>query len=302
MLIRLQTQKSGRILQNQLFSTKTWIYQNRPIHLGIKPYYISTMNDTQHSFSTNAQSTSENKTKQTNIITSNDNDFTILYKRDPKRTFFPRVLFGSSMVHSAYWLWYVLDFIPAVNAANIEMIQVNPSVGYVGFTLSAIMLGAATIYPKYLIGEIAFDTRKQMKCIKCHTFPFMTYERSKYFELDAHVSIQMDAHPDKKQNLGQHQIFPNGHIPITVQNMNGFLLLDLPKDNSNHNEIKDKLNLQAFLMGWGLRTKRKGNRNQQLTVQKGQNNDEANAEQEKQHKMNAQLWSAKRKKQSRRRN
>ncbi|KAL7524627.1 hypothetical protein ACHAWF_001028 [Thalassiosira exigua] len=93
--------------------------------------------------------------------------WTLLYHRNPSKSTAPRTMLGVSTFNFSYWVWYVLDFTPSVNASaqakaalgqidpeTLEMLLINPSVGYVGLGVaSAIWLGAY-LYTKQLVSAI----------------------------------------------------------------------------------------------------------------------------------------------------
>lgn len=194
----------------------------------------------------------------------------IIYARNPKRRFFARALLGSSTVHMAYWAWYVLDFTPAVNASNIEMIQMDPTVGYVGWTLSVIMLGGASLYPKYLIGEISVSHAKTKndKIIKCHTFPLVNLE-TVGTHVDGNITkIRMDTEDNKRKQLVDEGKLPIGHVAVEMEGMRGNFLLDVKEDQG---EVVDKIDLVAFLMGWRTTATEIVSKNLQTKKTKGNN-------------------------------
>jgi len=216
------------------------------------------------SFSTTSSSNT-NISTNTNTNTNQNSTLIPIYQRDSKRTFFPRALLSFSTLHFGYWIWYVLDFTPAVNASQMEQLYVDPNMGYVGLAMSAGMMGAAGIYPRFLISEIWYDTYKNQAKIQCFSLPFCSPKSISQFEIDNHnnnnidkvvdlktTTLKMDAEPKKLTNLAQNSIFPMGHTPIHIQNQTGFLLLDI-NDNVEYNEIVNQEKLQALLLGWSLK-------------------------------------------------
>jgi len=98
----------------------------------------------------------------------------LLYQRDPERLLFPRYLVGFNMFHSVYWVWYVVDFVPAVAAKGA--FEVNELVGSVGLGLALIMLGGSCLYPRFLVGEISRTQKGNGTIVKCYTLPFVRLE------------------------------------------------------------------------------------------------------------------------------
>lgn len=177
----------------------------------------------------------------------------LIYQRDPKRTLFPRSLLAGSILHSSYWTWYILDFVPALNNSPIEALHVDPTISYCGFVISVLMLGGSVLYPRYLVGEVSLEDDK--KVVKCYSLPFVTLENDgmkiKNDSDDAEDSIHIDEISlDARRKLRDEHIFVRGHIPIIKEGMKGHMLLDIKEER---NEIKDKKGLAAFLLGWKIR-------------------------------------------------
>jgi len=82
----------------------------------------------------------------------------LLYQRNPNRNALPRASFLVSSLNSIYWVWYVLDFIPAVNASPINDIHINQYYGLGGLALSILIQAAFTLYPSSLVSKIAYKT------------------------------------------------------------------------------------------------------------------------------------------------
>ena len=55
-----------------------------------------------------------------------------------------------------YWVWYVTDFVPAVNASPIESFHIDPIYGFGGLGLSLLIQTAFTLYPLSLVSKIAY--------------------------------------------------------------------------------------------------------------------------------------------------
>jgi hypothetical protein len=89
---------------------------------------------------------------------SNDCNTSILYQRDPNRDIMPRASFFVSSLNSIYWVWYVADFIPAVNASPIDDLHINNYYGLGGLGLSLFIQAAFTLYPNSLISKIAYKS------------------------------------------------------------------------------------------------------------------------------------------------
>ena len=88
----------------------------------------------------------------------NDDDSvtTLLYQRDSKRNLLPKSAFLVSSLNSIYWVWYVVDFVPALNASPIENFHVDPIYGFGGLGLSILIQSAFTLYPLSLVSKISY--------------------------------------------------------------------------------------------------------------------------------------------------
>ncbi len=82
----------------------------------------------------------------------------LLYKRDEERNTLPKTSFLVSSVNSIYWIWYVVDFVPAINASPIESFHVNPTYAYGGLGLSILIQSAFALYPLSLVSKIGYRT------------------------------------------------------------------------------------------------------------------------------------------------
>ena len=88
----------------------------------------------------------------------NDDNITLLYQRDPNRNALPRASFLVSSLNSIYWVWYVFDFVPAVNTSPIDDLHIDPIYGFGGLGLSILIQSAFTLYPLSLVSKIAYKT------------------------------------------------------------------------------------------------------------------------------------------------
>lgn len=97
-----------------------------------------------------------------------------LYKRDSDRDYIPRVAFGMSFVNTLYWLWYAIDFIPAVNASPIESLHIDPIVGYGALGLGIGINVMTAIYPAVLVAKMDFDETNNQLHVYRYNLPFIT--------------------------------------------------------------------------------------------------------------------------------
>eukprot|EP00536_Pseudo-nitzschia_multiseries_P015724 jgi/Psemu1/218927/e_gw1.940.27.1 len=100
----------------------------------------------------------------------------MLYERDPSRNGLPRASFLVSSMNSMYWLWYVFDFIPAVNASPIEDLHVDSIYGFGGLGLSILIQTVFTLYPLSLVSKIGYRTSPRVHrdiLLWKHTLPLL---------------------------------------------------------------------------------------------------------------------------------
>jgi hypothetical protein len=88
----------------------------------------------------------------------NNDNVRLLYQRDPNRNTIVKASFLMSSLNSIYWLWYVVDFVPAVNASPIDNFHIDPIYGFGGLGLSVLIQSAFTLYPLSLVSKIGHRT------------------------------------------------------------------------------------------------------------------------------------------------
>lgn len=88
----------------------------------------------------------------------NDVHDVLIYERDPTRNAPTTASFFASSLNSIYWVWYVVDFIPAVNASPLESFHINPLYGFGGLGLSLLIQSAVALYPLSLVSKITYRT------------------------------------------------------------------------------------------------------------------------------------------------
>ena len=79
--------------------------------------------------------------------------------------------------HTAYWAWYVADFIPAVNSSINSDVHVDPSIGLLGLFVAASLNAGVVWYSKSLVTEIVLsldnnDTNHKV-LIRTQSLPFL---------------------------------------------------------------------------------------------------------------------------------
>ncbi len=102
------------------------------------------------------QLSSQDPSNETIDRKDEDDNVRLLYKRDEERNTLPKTSFLVSSVNSIYWVWYVVDFVPAINASPIESFHVNPTYAYGGLGLSILIQSAFALYPLSLVSKIGY--------------------------------------------------------------------------------------------------------------------------------------------------
>ena len=114
-----------------------------------------------------------------------ENEGELIYTRAPNRAMVPRGLLAMTTLHTSYWLWYVLDFTPSLNAAAakkneliaaasdgaITFSGVDSTVGYLGLGMAIMMSLGSAAFPKYLISEIREESNGALR-VGVHSLPF----------------------------------------------------------------------------------------------------------------------------------
>jgi hypothetical protein len=119
--------------------------------------------------------------------------WTLLYHRSPSRNSPPRALFGMSTFNLLYWTWYVVDFTPAINGSaqtkaamgqidkqTLELLLVDPTMGYVGLGVSSVIWLGAFLYSKQLVSAIwashttAVEGEEILLAVATLKLPFLT--------------------------------------------------------------------------------------------------------------------------------
>jgi hypothetical protein len=97
----------------------------------------------------------------------------LLYQRDPGRNALPRSAFLVSSINSVYWLWYVFDFVPAVNGGPIQELHMDPAFAFAGLGLSVTIQSMFTLYPLSLVSKLGYEPATQRVWLWKHSLPWM---------------------------------------------------------------------------------------------------------------------------------
>ena len=139
-----------------------------------------------------------------------DQPITWLYERTPDQMSKPRIILGLSSFHTLYWTWYVIDFIPMVNASPQEHLHIDPVVGAVGVMLALFCNIASLLYPWSLISRIGLQGNKI--CVFGHSLPkLVPAEKGVEYE---YGEIAMDPSAQETKRILDKGEFAQGFISL----------------------------------------------------------------------------------------
>lgn len=188
---------------------------------------------------------------QTTVPTSQKNTIKPLvlplYKRDEDRILKPRLALGLSALNTTYWLWYTLDFIPAVNASLMENLHIDPNVGWGALGLGIVINAITAIYPSLLISRLDYDPIHNHLLVYRHQLPILTQStKATSYELGDLTIDPTDA--ELKKILGDMKgdwIKYKGHLALKRKGEFIPLLMEV---QNGREEVKDgEALLQAML-------------------------------------------------------
>lgn len=171
-----------------------------------------------------------------------DDDFILLYHRDSERNKLPQAAFAFSILNSTYWLWYTLDFIPAVNASPLG-VQVSPMIGVGGVAFGFLINFVTGLYPSTLVSKLGYAPKdRQVHVWKHNLFPFITASKeAKVYPLG---TLRLSTSSEDTQSLLQDSFNYSGHLGLQAKDERLPLLLEVRK----RFELKDpELLLQVML-------------------------------------------------------
>ena len=80
----------------------------------------------------------------------------LLFERGPDQYALMRSGLGFSCFHTAYWLWYTTDFIPAVNASPMPELHIDPMLGLVGIGFAGLIQSIFMVFPSRLVSKLTY--------------------------------------------------------------------------------------------------------------------------------------------------
>eukprot|EP00562_Extubocellulus_spinifer_P035651 CAMPEP_0178684546 /NCGR_PEP_ID=MMETSP0699-20121125/2897_1 /TAXON_ID=265572 /ORGANISM="Extubocellulus spinifer, Strain CCMP396" /LENGTH=332 /DNA_ID=CAMNT_0020329219 /DNA_START=44 /DNA_END=1042 /DNA_ORIENTATION=+ len=240
---------------------------------------------------TTSTSTS-NTTTSTAPISSTSNDVgELLYQRASSRLAFPRFLLGMTTLHTSYWLWYVIDFTPTINAAaaarNAEIAKaikngaadattstataavdafsgIDPTVGYLGLGMAILMSLGSAAFPRHLVSEVRTGPNSMgagSLRVGVHSLPFCTPQTGDMTTAYPPAAVTIDSAVDAEQIFTKHDgdlRKQRGFLALRAEGTRANLLLNIGSDD----EVKrEDLLLNSILPSGVLagRKRRKAN-------------------------------------------
>lgn len=97
----------------------------------------------------------------------------ILYEKTPGRLALIKSGFGFACFHSAYWIWYAVDFVPTINAAQLPDLHIDPMIPTVGIFFACVIQGIFTGYPLVLVSKLSWRPASRQFSVYTHALPFI---------------------------------------------------------------------------------------------------------------------------------
>ena len=120
---------------------------------------------------------SSQKNPESSLLPSSNedgnDDRTLLYERNTSRNMPFQAFFGVSVFNTIYWIWYTVDFVPAVNASPIEDLHIDPAVGLGGIGLGLLINSFTVLYPLSTISRLEYSPNQATWYLWGHSFPFL---------------------------------------------------------------------------------------------------------------------------------
>jgi hypothetical protein len=185
--------------------------------------------------------------------TSNDDELgtpsiKVLYKANPAKAVFPRSLIAFTTVHTGYWSWYLLDFMPALKESALDPASVDFTVGYLGLGLSVFMAFGSMLYPRSLVSEISRNDADGTLEVKTFTLPFVLTSKSTKYQIG---DLVFDSPNDVTKILTLHNgkiCEYQGHLPLHAAGKFNNLLINI-KENSGEEFVDNDTLLKSLIPG-----------------------------------------------------
>lgn len=157
---------SSRVIANK-FSRLLGSAHGRVSYGSVRCWSSTTTNSTP-----TATPNNDSSNKKSSVSSSNTTTDVLLYERSTDNYALMRSGLGFSSFHTAYWLWYNTEFIPAVNASPIEDLHIDPTLGMAGFFFALAIQAIFTIYPKRCISKLELRDNREL-IIYTHSLPWI---------------------------------------------------------------------------------------------------------------------------------
>jgi len=105
--------------------------------------------------------------------TKSDEPEVVLYERGTGRDTIARSGLGFSTVHVMYWIWYSVDFVPAVNASPMEDLHIDPMISVAGLFISGVLQAIFMAYPTRLLSKLSWKPESRQLLLYNYRLPFI---------------------------------------------------------------------------------------------------------------------------------
>ena len=170
-----------------------------------------------------------------------------LYQRQGDRIALLRAAWGISALNTTYWLWYSLDFIPAVNASPMEDLHIDPKIGWGALGLGVVINAVTAFYPSLLVSRMDYDSSKKQLLVYGHKLPLLSPSSIPTSYPLGHITMDPTG-PELKTILADFQGDLSrfkGHLALKRSSKTFPLLLEI---QNGREEIRDgETLLQALL-------------------------------------------------------
>ena len=216
--------------------------------------------------------------------TDDEEEGELLYQRSLDRLGFPRFLLGMTTLHTTYWIWYVLDFTPTVNAAakakNAEVAEaikngaaavdasntaaagaveafsgIDPTIGYLGLGMAIMMSLGSAAFPRHLISEIRkgpASVGAGSLRVGVHNLPFCMPQTGKNIKVYAPAEVTIDSTVDAENVFKKHNgdlRKQRGFLALRAEGTRANLLLNI----GSKDEIKREDLLLNYILPSGMK-------------------------------------------------
>jgi hypothetical protein len=143
--------------------------------------------------------------------------------------------------HSAYWIWYITDFIPIVNNSDMPELHIDPILGWTGLFFALAIQTMVLVYPKRLVSKLSLVEPNKTDANTSSPSQLFVYTYSLFVKPAAQPSkykigeLTLDPmSPEVQQILSEYrgnaQLF-RGRLGLKANNTSIPFLLDIQKDS-----------------------------------------------------------------------